>query len=74
LSKSALDETTAGQIVNLLSNDANRFDVAFKCVHFLWIGPMATAVVTYFLWREIGGVSSVLGVAGLLAFVPLQGT
>lgn len=33
---------------------------------------MGTIMVTYFLWQEIG-VSSLLGVAGLLIFVPLQG-
>jgi len=47
--------------------------MALKYAHFLWIGPLLTIEVTYFLWREIGGVSSLLGVAALLAFVPLQG-
>lgn len=73
LSRTSLDETTVGQVVNLLSNDVSRFDMAYKHFHFLWIGPLGTVVVTYFLWQEIGGVSSLLGVAGLLAFVPLQG-
>ncbi|KAF0746460.1 putative multidrug resistance-associated protein lethal(2)03659, partial [Aphis craccivora] len=72
LSKTSLGETTIGQVVNLLSNDANRFDIAFIFIHFLWVGPLQTIVVTYFLWQELG-VSSLIGVAIFLVFIPLQG-
>lgn len=72
LSKTALGETTAGQIVNLLSNDVNRFDVAVIFVHYLWLGPLETIIVAYFLWNIVG-VSALIGVASLLLFIPLQG-
>ncbi|XP_022162516.1 probable multidrug resistance-associated protein lethal(2)03659 [Myzus persicae] len=72
LSKTSLGETTVGQVVNLLSNDVNRFDIAFIFFHFLWIGPLQSIVVTYFLWQELG-VSSLVGVAIFLVFIPLQG-
>ncbi|XP_060872271.1 probable multidrug resistance-associated protein lethal(2)03659 isoform X2 [Metopolophium dirhodum] len=72
LSKTSLGETTVGQVVNLLSNDVNRFDIAFIFIHFLWIGPLQSIVVTYFLWQELG-VSSLVGVAIFLVFIPLQG-
>ncbi|XP_049853309.1 probable multidrug resistance-associated protein lethal(2)03659 isoform X1 [Schistocerca gregaria] len=72
LSKTALGETTAGQIVNLLSNDVNRFDVAVIFVHYLWLGPVETVIVAYFLWNIVG-VSALIGVASLLLFIPLQG-
>jgi len=72
LSRTALGETTAGQIVNLLSNDVNRFDAVVIFLNYLWIGPLQTVAVTCFLWREIG-VSSVIGVAALLMAIPLQG-
>jgi len=47
--------------------------MALSCIQYLWIGPLQTIVVTYFLWQEIG-VSSIVGVIVILAFVPLQGT
>lgn len=72
MSLKALSETTAGQVVNLMANDVNRFDVAVVFLHYLWIGPIETMVVTYFMWEEVG-VSAAIGVASLLLFIPLQG-
>ncbi|XP_015609770.1 probable multidrug resistance-associated protein lethal(2)03659 isoform X2 [Cephus cinctus] len=72
LSKTALGETMVGQAVNLLSNDVNRFDVAIIFLHYLWIGPLETAVMTYFLYNIVG-ISGVIGVLSLLMFIPLQG-
>ncbi|XP_060872281.1 probable multidrug resistance-associated protein lethal(2)03659 isoform X3 [Metopolophium dirhodum] len=46
--------------------------MTLRFIQFLWIGPLQTILVTYFLWQEIG-VSSIVGVAVFLAFVPLQG-
>ncbi|XP_043284650.1 probable multidrug resistance-associated protein lethal(2)03659 [Venturia canescens] len=71
LSKTALGETTIGQAVNLLSNDVNRFDVAIIFLHYLWIGPLETIVVTYFMYQQVG-LAAVIGVASLLMFIPLQ--
>lgn len=71
LSQTALGETTVGQVINLISNDVNRFDIAANTIHYIWIGPLLTIVVIYFLWHEIG-VSSLIGVSGFLFFIPLQ--
>nr|CAD7430331.1 unnamed protein product [Timema monikensis] len=65
LSKTALGQTTAGQVVNLLSNDVSRFDICVIFIHYLWLGPLETVVATYFMWNEVG-VSAVIGVAALL--------
>lgn len=53
LSKTALGETTAGQVVNLLSNDVGRLDLAIIFIHFLWIGPLETLAVTYMMYLEV---------------------
>ncbi|KAG8042341.1 hypothetical protein G9C98_004975 [Cotesia typhae] len=72
LSRTALGETTVGQAVNLLSNDVNRFDVAVIFIHYLWIGPVETIIITYLMYLEVG-VAAIIGVASLLMFIPLQG-
>ncbi|XP_060872288.1 probable multidrug resistance-associated protein lethal(2)03659 isoform X2 [Metopolophium dirhodum] len=72
LSHKTLGVTTVGQVINLISNDINRFDAALHMIHFLWIGPLQTIVATYFLWQEIG-MSSLIGIATFLFFIPLQG-
>ncbi|GAB0088842.1 probable multidrug resistance-associated protein lethal(2)03659 [Sergentomyia squamirostris] len=71
LSKNALGDTTVGQVVNLLSNDVGRLDLSIIFLHYLWVGPLETFVVTYFMYREVG-VSAVFGVIFLLLFIPLQ--
>lgn len=60
-----------GQVVNLLSNDVNRFDVASVFFHYLWLGPLETLVIAYFTYEELG-VAALIGIACLLLFVPLQ--
>lgn len=71
LSRKALGQTTIGQLVNLLSNDVSKFDQGFLLCHFVWVGPIQTAVGTYMLYRTIG-VSAFFGMAFLLSFIPLQ--
>ncbi|XP_043798878.1 probable multidrug resistance-associated protein lethal(2)03659 [Apis laboriosa] len=72
LSRTALGDTTVGQAVNLLSNDVNRFDIAIIYIHYLWIGPLETIIITYFMYRQVE-LSAMLGVIVLLLFIPLQG-
>lgn len=74
LTRTALGETTIGQAVNLLSNDVNRFDISIIFFHYLWIGPLQTIVITFFMYYYLDiGISSIIGVASLLMFIPLQG-
>ncbi|XP_069577159.1 ATP-binding cassette sub-family C member 4-like isoform X2 [Brachyistius frenatus] len=71
LSSSATGKTTTGQIVNLLSNDVNKFDEVTIFLHFLWVGPLQAAVVTGLLWAEIGP-SCLVGMAVILFLMPFQ--
>ncbi|XP_050059315.1 probable multidrug resistance-associated protein lethal(2)03659 isoform X2 [Aphis gossypii] len=64
-------ETTTGRIINLMSNDVIRFDLTLVYLGYVFIGPMETIIVTYFLWKEVG-VASILGVATFIIFIPLQ--
>ncbi|KAG8004595.1 Multidrug resistance-associated protein 4 [Nibea albiflora] len=71
LSSESMGQTTTGQIVNLLSNDVNRFDEVTFNLHYLWIAPLETVAVIALLWYEIGP-SCLAGVAGLCLMLPLQ--
>ncbi|XP_043748473.1 ATP-binding cassette sub-family C member 4-like [Cervus elaphus] len=71
LSNSAIGKTTTGQIINLLSNDVNRFDRVTIRLHILWIGPLTAITVIILLWMEIG-LSSLAGMALLIIFMLLQ--
>lgn len=71
LSKAALAHTTVGQMVNLLSNDVNRFDIGVIFAHYLWLGPLQTAMCTYLMYLQVG-VSAVIGVLLLIMFIPFQ--
>ncbi|XP_075146932.1 putative multidrug resistance-associated protein lethal(2)03659 [Haematobia irritans] len=72
LSKTALGSTTAGQVVNLISNDVGRLDLATIFIHYLWVGPMETCLITYLMYAKIG-IAAVFGVAFMMMFIPLQG-
>jgi ATP-binding cassette, subfamily C (CFTR/MRP), member 4 len=72
LSKSVSNDGVGGKIVNLLSNDVGRFDIALAFLHDLWKGPLEALLLGYFIYREIG-VAGIIGMAFLLSFIPLQG-
>nr|QCO93577.1 ATP-binding cassette subfamily C member 6 [Chilo suppressalis] len=72
MSSGALAQTTAGQVVNLLSNDVNRFDYAFIYAHFIWLLPLQVVVVCYLIYIKIG-YAAIVGVVGIvLQTIPVQ--
>lgn len=60
-----------GQVINLLSNDVGKFDIALCFIHDLWKGPVEAVFLGYFIYREIG-VSGIIGMAFVLGFIPFQ--
>lgn len=73
MSNSASNEASVGHIINLLSNDVNKFDTSGTYLHSLWIGPLQAILVTYLLWLEIG-IPSLIGASTFFFFIPLQGS
>lgn len=71
LTLNALGETTAGQVVNLLSNDVGRFETSILFIHYLWIAPIQLICVSIILYLAIGW-SAFIGVGFIILFVPLQ--
>ncbi|CAH1958892.1 unnamed protein product [Acanthoscelides obtectus] len=71
LSKKALRKTTIGQMINLLSNDVNRFDNSFQYFHYLWAAPIETLIIMYLLYYMVG-LTGLVGYLLLLLIVPVQ--
>ncbi|KAL7032928.1 hypothetical protein ACKWTF_007429 [Chironomus riparius] len=72
MSKRAITQTSAGNIINLLSNDVNRFDFGFIYVHFIWVLPIQACLICYLIWRK-AKYAAIVGVLGLLLkTVPIQ--
>ncbi|XP_011500254.1 PREDICTED: multidrug resistance-associated protein 4-like [Ceratosolen solmsi marchali] len=66
------NETSAGQVLNLLSNDVSRIDHAVFYIHYIWMAPLQAFMVFYFLYREVGFAAS-SGIALQLLFIPVLG-
>ncbi|KAJ3246974.1 ATP-binding cassette sub- C member 8, partial [Borealophlyctis nickersoniae] len=71
LSLSIAHTSSTGLIVNLVSNDVQRFEDVAPFGHYIWIGPLQVALITYFMWMQIGW-ASFAAVVVLLLFIPLQ--
>lgn len=71
LSQSALSETTVGQMVNLLSNDVNRFDQVTMSITYLWIAPLQGVTVIAILSISYLGIFPTLAALVSLLFYML---
>lgn len=71
LSQSALGDTAPGKVVNLLSNDVNRFDLVSVFIHSMWSAPLFAIVVGYLLVVEVGWAGFV-GILAVFLVVPIQ--
>lgn len=47
-----MQTTNAGQIINILSNDMNRFDTVSINLHYLWIAPIQVIIKSLYLRRQ----------------------
>ncbi|XP_076312445.1 ATP-binding cassette sub-family C member 4-like isoform X2 [Tachypleus tridentatus] len=72
LSQASLRKTTIGQMVNLLSNDVNRFDQFVIYLPYLVVGPLHTVVVIAVLWQYLGP-ACLAGLSVILLYIPFQG-
>ncbi|XP_057667980.1 probable multidrug resistance-associated protein lethal(2)03659 isoform X2 [Diorhabda carinulata] len=67
----SLGGRTVGNVVNLMSNDVNRFDLAAMFVHYIWISPLQLCCIIYFMYREVQW-SALVGVIAIIIVMPLQ--
>lgn len=72
MSNAARKESTVGEIVNLMSVDAQRFMDLTAYINMLWSAPLQIALALYFLW-EILGPSVLAGLAIMIILIPVNG-
>ncbi|WAQ96711.1 MRP1-like protein, partial [Mya arenaria] len=71
LSNTARRSSTVGEIVNLMSVDAQRFNDMMTNIHMIWSGPVQITISIIFLWRTLGP-SIMAGVGVMVVMIPLN--
>ncbi|XP_014791161.1 multidrug resistance-associated protein 1 isoform X2 [Octopus bimaculoides] len=71
LSNSARKTATVGEIVNLMSIDAQKFQDLMTYVNTIWSGPLQIMIALYFLWLTLGP-SIFVGVGILIFFIAMN--
>ncbi|CAG2109953.1 unnamed protein product [Medioppia subpectinata] len=71
LSYLSLGKTTVGQILNIMSNDVNRFDEFALYSRALIMAPLQAAIVLYLLWSHLRW-TCLAGMGILVLFIPFQ--
>ncbi|XP_014250192.1 multidrug resistance-associated protein 1-like [Cimex lectularius] len=72
LSNAARKGSTVGEIVNLMSVDAQRFMDLVTFLNLLWTVPLTIALALYFLWQTLGP-SVMAGFAVMIILIPING-
>ncbi|XP_077300828.1 ATP-binding cassette sub-family C member 4-like [Arctopsyche grandis] len=73
LDSKSLGRTTAGQLVNIMSNDVIRFDSVLLFLHYFWIMPFQVILVCYLIYTQVS-IAALIGVASItLQTLPVQG-
>lgn len=71
LSRNALGDTSPGKVVNLMSNDVNRFDIVAFLICYMWASPIVTVIVLVLLWYEVGWAGPI-GMVVIFVVTPIQ--
>lgn len=72
MSNSARKESTLGEIVNLMSVDAQRFMDLTAYINMIWSAPLQILLALYFLW-EVLGPAVLAGLAVMIILIPVNG-
>lgn len=66
-----MGEGTAGQAINLMSNDVSRFDWLMSFTHDIWRAPLGSTIAGYFIFTQVS-FSGLIGMGILVLFMPFQ--
>jgi len=71
MSNEARKTTTVGEIVNLMSVDAQRLQDATGYLWMTWSAPLQIGIAIYMLWTLMG-VSVLAGLAVMVLIIPIN--
>ncbi|XP_037610531.1 canalicular multispecific organic anion transporter 2 isoform X7 [Sebastes umbrosus] len=71
ITNAAKRSSTVGEVVNLMSVDAQRFMDLTTFLNMLWSAPLQIMLALYFLWQNLGP-SVLAGVAVMVMLIPLN--
>ncbi|NXN35985.1 MRP1 protein, partial [Rhinoptilus africanus] len=71
ITNSARKTSTVGEIVNLMSVDAQRFMDLSTYINMIWSAPLQVILALYLLWQNLGP-SVLAGVAVMILLVPIN--
>uniref|UniRef100_A0A8C3AGT5 Multidrug resistance-associated protein 1 n=1 Tax=Cyclopterus lumpus TaxID=8103 RepID=A0A8C3AGT5_CYCLU len=71
ISSAARRTSTVGEMVNLMSVDAQRFMDLITYINMIWSAPLQVVLALYFLWQNLGP-SVLAGVAVMVLMVPIN--
>uniref|UniRef100_A0A3P8Z0T1 ATP-binding cassette, sub-family C (CFTR/MRP), member 3 n=1 Tax=Esox lucius TaxID=8010 RepID=A0A3P8Z0T1_ESOLU len=71
ITNAAKRTSTVGEIVNLMSVDAQRFMDLTTFLNMLWSAPLQIMLALYFLWQNLGP-SVLAGVAVMILLIPFN--
>ncbi|XP_044754614.1 multidrug resistance-associated protein 1 isoform X1 [Coccinella septempunctata] len=72
ISTAARKESTVGEIVNLMSVDAQKFVELTAFLNLIWSAPLQIILSLYFLWKILGP-SVLAGLAVMIILIPVNG-
>ncbi|CAF1681141.1 unnamed protein product, partial [Adineta ricciae] len=73
LSTASLQQsTTAAQTINLVANDASKFEEFCQYMHYLWEAPLQALIAFGLIWWSVGILPTLFGYGVLLLLIPLQ--
>ncbi|XP_028915134.1 canalicular multispecific organic anion transporter 1 [Ornithorhynchus anatinus] len=72
ISNASRKQYTVGEMVNLMSVDAQRFLEVANFIHLLWSCPLQIVLATVFLWMEMGPCI-LAGLGFLVLLIPING-
>ncbi|XP_004685060.1 PREDICTED: canalicular multispecific organic anion transporter 2 [Condylura cristata] len=72
ITNSVKRESTVGEIVNLMSVDAQSFMTTAPYINLVWSAPLQIILAVYFLWQNLGP-SVLAGVTFMVLLIPLNG-